>query len=155
MMALSGVRNSWLMVARKRLLAALARSASAARVLKRLFLALALGHVAKHGDNLATIVGTGLRPPAVPSAGSAFRSRQIVPPRPRGRLGAVATDAKLDGSALAQRRSIAERRQISRPVGDMNAAEQTLAVQIRNPAAEQRLRPQATRTAPRHRGRAG
>ncbi len=29
MMALSGVRNSWLMVARKRLLAALARSASA------------------------------------------------------------------------------------------------------------------------------
>ena len=53
MIALSGVRNSWLMVARKRVLAALARSDSARAILDRLLLLLALGDVAHHGDHFA------------------------------------------------------------------------------------------------------
>ena len=73
MMALSGVRSSWLMVARKRLLAALARSASLARVLDRLLLALALGHVADHRDHLA--LGFGVSPSADRAGGSASRPR--------------------------------------------------------------------------------
>ena len=53
MMALSGVRSSWLMVARKRLLAALACSASSRALLERLLLRLAFGHVAHHRDDFA------------------------------------------------------------------------------------------------------
>ena len=53
MMALSGVRSSWLMVARKRLLAALARSASARASSSACLLLLALGDVAHDRDHLA------------------------------------------------------------------------------------------------------
>ena len=53
MMALSGVRSSWLMVARKRVLAALACSASVRASLERLLLHLAVGDVAHHRDDFA------------------------------------------------------------------------------------------------------
>ena len=73
MMALSGVRSSWLMVARKRVLAASACSAAAARLFERLLLHLAIGDVAHHGDDLGLGVTSQPRPDR--AAGSASRPR--------------------------------------------------------------------------------
>ena len=55
MMALSGVRSSWLMVARKRLLRGVGALGFGARALERLFLRLALGDVAQHRDHLGAL----------------------------------------------------------------------------------------------------
>ena len=152
MMALSGVRNSWLMVARKRLLSALARSASARASSSACSWCL-LSVTSRTRDNLATIL--------VPASTAGCSSgRQRISTQTNCAVGSpfagrLATDAKLHGSAFAQDRSIAERSQISRPVGDMDPAEQALFLQLADSAAEQRLVQQATRTATRHHGRSG
>ena len=52
MMALSGVRSSWLMVARKRVFDGIGLLGGGARELERLLLDLAVGDVAHHGDDL-------------------------------------------------------------------------------------------------------
>ena len=52
MMALSGVRSSWLMVARKRVLDGIGLLGGGARLFQRLFLQLAVGDVAHDGDDL-------------------------------------------------------------------------------------------------------
>ena len=72
MMALSGVRSSWLMVARKRLFEASACSAAAARQIERLLLDLAVGDVAHHGHDFG--FEAAAQTPAR-AAGSAFRPR--------------------------------------------------------------------------------
>ena len=67
MMALSGVRSSWLMLARNFTFEALARSASARASFERLLLQLALGDVAHHRDHLGSSAAVGCRalePPA-------------------------------------------------------------------------------------------
>ena len=153
MMALSGVRNSWLMVARKRLLAALARSASACASKQRLLLALALGHVAQHRDDFAAA--------RVRRIGDACSSgRQRISIQTNSGIGAAvgidgfAPHAELDRTAFSERRGIAERRQISGPVGDMDALEQTMAVQFGNTRNQTATRRPARQTGPRRRGRA-
>ena len=74
MMALSGVRSSWLMVARKRVLDGVGLLGGGARQIERLFLDLAVGDIAHHGDDF----GFGRsRQSATPAraAGNAFRPR--------------------------------------------------------------------------------
>ena len=153
MMALSGVRNSWLMVARKRLLAALARSASRARVLKRLFLLFAFGHVAQHGDDLAAIVNAGIRCRLFERPAAHFDPDELRR-RDAAASGASHRTRNSTDRLSPKRRRIAERGQISRPVGDMDAAEQPLAVQIARARSRTATGQPATQTAPRHRGRA-
>ena len=153
MMALSGVRNSWLMVARKRLLARVGALGLGVGVLECLLLLLALGHVAQYRDHFAatllTGIGAGLfERPAAHLDPDEFRRRM-----PIG-IDAVAPHAELDRAAFRQGRGVAERRQVSGPIDDMDAVEQAMAVQIGNARAEQRLRRPATRTARRRRGRA-
>ena len=69
MIAFSGVRSSWLILARKRDLARLALFGCIARLDQRLLVALALGDVARHGDDVGRVAlapgppgGSGSRP---------------------------------------------------------------------------------------------
>ena len=109
-----------------------------ARVLERLLLVLAFRHIAKHGDDLAAFAAAGLdrclfeRPAAHLDPDELSRVAAVG-------IGTLAPHAELDGAALSYRRRIAQCAQISGPVGDVDAAEQALAVQVRNSAAEQRL----------------
>ena len=130
MMALSGVRNSWLMVARKRLLAALARSASVRASSSACSCRL---RSVTSRSTATTSRRSGL--PASTVACSSGRQRisihtNCTAGRPFG-VGSLAPHAELDRTALAERRGIAERGQISGAVGDMDAIEQTRARAIR------------------------
>ena len=68
---------------------------------------------------------------------------------------AAAAHAEFDRARFAERRRIGERGEIGRPVGDMHAVEQAVAVQGRRRARRTAIRPPATRTAPRRCGRGG
>ena len=110
----------------------------AARVLQRLLLPLAFRHIAKHGNDFAAVI-------AATSTAACSSGRQRISIQTNSActaigVGTLAPDAELDGAALAQGRCIAERGQISGAVGDMDAAEQALPVQVDDTAAEQRLR---------------
>ena len=59
MMALSGVRSSWLILARKLVLARLAAFGLVARLDQRALLRLALGDVARHRDDVGGFVVHG------------------------------------------------------------------------------------------------
>ena len=121
-MALSGVRSSWLMVARKRLLAVLARSASSTRVLERLLLRLALGDVAHHGDHLALARPQRFAERAVERPAAHLdpdeAARAVL-----SRLGALAPHAEFDRLALASRPR--RRAPSDRPAGPPHARGRT------------------------------
>ncbi len=133
MMALSGVRSSWLMVARKRLLAAFARSASARASSSACSCSLR--------SVMSRITATTSR-----SLADAAFARLIERPaahldpdelrRPRRRrIGRIAADAELDRAGFAERGRVGERREIGRAVGDMHAVEQAVAEQVAAPCA--------------------
>ena len=138
MMALSGVRNSWLMVARKRLFAALARSASARASSSAC--CCCLRRVTSR--NTAT---TSRRPASPASAPACSSGRQRISIQTNSTAGcpwASASSRRTRNSTerlSAKRRGVAERRQIGGPIGDMDAVEQAMAVQIGKTRAEQRL----------------
>ncbi len=139
MMALSGVRNSWLMVARKRLFAALARSASACASSSACWCCLRVGHVAQHRDDLAAVLTARHRRPPARTAGSASRSRRI-PASARPSASTLSRRTRNSTElGFRQGRGIAERGQIGRAVGDMDALEQAVAMQFAMRDAEQRF----------------
>ena len=110
-----------------------------ARFFQRPLLALTFGHITQHGDDFAAVVTAGI-------ADRLFErpAAHLDPHELHGRAaiggGRFAPHAEFDGLAFAQRRGVAERGQISRPVGHMDAAEQALPVQVGDAATEQRLR---------------
>ena len=109
-----------------------------AGVFERLLLLLAPGDVAQHRDHFAAIrlagIGAGLfERPAAHLDPDEFHRRM-----PMG-IDAVAPHAEFGRAAFAERCGIAERRQIGRPVGNMDAVEQAMAVQIGKARAEQRF----------------
>ena len=107
-----------------------------ARVLKRLLLALALRHIAKHGNDFAAAAGLDrglLQGPA-----THFDPDELH--RGLASVRTIASDTEFDRTALAERRGIAERAQVGGSIGDVNAAEQTLPMQFGNARPEQRLR---------------
>ena len=135
MMALSGVRSSWLMVARKRVLDASACSAAVRASLERLLLDLAVGDVAHHGDDLG--LGRSLleRP-----------ATHLDPDEIGGMVLAangVAPQAELDAARLAAARGIRQRGEIGRAIGDVDAVEQAVAGEPRRPVCPAWLRPRA------------
>ena len=133
-MALSGVRSSWLMVARKRLLAALARSDSARAISMRRSCAL------RSLTSRSTATTSRSRRPSSPAAnraaGSAFPTQMKWPAWSRV---AFAADAEFERALFVQRGGVGERGEIGRPVGDMHAVEQAIAQQLVDRNAEQRL----------------
>ena len=140
MMTLSGVRSSWLMVARKRAFDALARSASARASSSACFLSLADRDVTHHGDNL---IAYRCRAGPLPRSSSGWQrissQRKFTLMRPAEFL-AVLTHAKFHRSRIVMSERIAQRRQIGRAIGDMHAVEQTVAQQFGYWRVEQRLR---------------
>ena len=94
-----------------------------ARLPERFFLAFSFGHVAQHGDDFAAIMARGFdlfKRPATHLDPDKLRHRVAV--------GRITPHPEFNRSALAQRRSIAKRSQIGRPVGDMDAVEQALSL---------------------------
>ena len=124
-----------------------------ARVLERLLLLLALGDVAQHRDDFAAVrvagIGAGLfERPAAHLDPDEFHRRLAIG------IDAVAPHPELDRTVFRQGGGVAERGQISRPIGDMDAVEQAMAVQIGEARAEQGLGRRRHEQARRHRGRA-
>ena len=152
MIALSGVRSSWLMVARKRLLAALAlvlirRARSRARAPAILRSLTSRSTATTSRSVRICLPGGGIeRPAAHFDPGEMAGCAQPV---------AVAADAEFDRAVLAERRRIGQRGEIGRPVGDMHAVEQAVPGKLALAARRTAARPPAKRTAPRRCARAG
>ncbi len=146
MMALSGVRNSWLIVARKRLLEALARSCSARAI------SMACSVTLRSLTSRST--ATTSRSPVFGLPAVCSRGRQRISTQMKCAawcsLSRFAADAEFHRAGLAMRRGIGQRGQEGRAVGDMDAVEHAVAVQVIDPHAEQSLRPPATRTVRNH-----
>ena len=134
-MALSGVRSSWLMVARKRLFALLVRSDS--------LRAISSARSCTLRSVTSRSTATTSRSPefAASAARSSGRQRISIQTKwpPWGSRVAVAADAEFDRAVLAERGRIGERGEIGRPVGDMHAVEQAVAGKLAGAHAEQRL----------------
>src|SRR5262249_17000375 len=107
MMAFSGVRNSWLTVARKRVLAA---SAGAAGKFKRLFLHFAIGDVAHPGDHL----GFGFPAPRSPLDRPAahLEPDEVDLTVHAGGVRPIPAQAKLDAARFTVPRHVGQRREI-------------------------------------------
>ena len=95
------------------------------------FLHLALGHVAQHRDHFAPAWNRNSR---IERPAAHFDPGEM--PAMRIRI-AVAADAEFDRAVLAERGRVGERRQISRPVGDMHAIEQAVTGKLAGAHAEQ------------------
>ena len=151
-MALSGVRSSWLMVARNSALGGVGALGLGARVFERLLLLLALGDVAHHRDHLAAR-RSSLAGRLVERAAAHLDPDEFVAAAGCAAAG-IAPHAEFDRAGLAARRGIRQRREIGRAVGDMHAIEQAVAEQLAAPWRRTAARPPARRTAPRRCGRA-
>ena len=137
MMALSGVRSSWLMLARNLLFAACARSVSARASSTACSCILRARDVAHHRDDLAR---SAFSPAALLERTAAHLDPDELRHRGNARLARLSADAELDRALLAVRRRIRQRREIGRTVADMNAVEQSMVVQPAQADAEQLFR---------------
>ena len=143
MMALSGVRSSWLMVARKRLLALLMRSDS--------LRAISSARSCTLRSVTSRSTATTSRSPDVAAAAIERPAAHFDPGKMaamRLRI-AVAADAEFDRAVFAERGRIGQRGQIGRPVGHMHAVEQAVAGEFAARARRTAVRPPARRTARR------
>ena len=109
-----------------------------ARVLERLLLPLAFGHVAQHRDDFAAASS-----PASAVARSSGRQRisihtNCVAGWPLAST-ILAPHAELDRAALSQGRGVAERGEIGGTVGDVDAVEQAMPMQFDDRATEQQF----------------
>ncbi len=110
-----------------------------AGVFERQLLAFALGYVAEHCHDFAPALTRKLRARRPLERPAAHFDPDELHGGGAAGVGCLAPNAKLDGAVLTQRRGIAERRQIRRAIGHVNAVEQAVRVQIADPAAEQRF----------------
>ena len=123
MMALSGVRSSWLMVARKRVLDASARSAavransSACSCTLRSVTSRITATTSASGEALLERPAAHLDPDEIGVALAA---------------GDIAPQPELDAARLAAARGIRQCGQIGRTIGDMDAVEQAVACKPRD-----------------------
>ena len=119
MMALSGVRNSWLMVARKRVLdasacsAAVRASSSACSCILRSVTSRITATTSASRRGLIERPATHLDPDEI--GGDVVAADRI------------AADAELDAARFAAARGIRQRGEIGRTIGDMDAIEQAMA----------------------------
>ena len=136
MMALSGVRSSWLMLARNLLFAACARSASARAS------SIACSWVLR--GVTSRITATTSRTPALAGRAVEWTTAHLDPDelRHRGttRFARLAADPEFDRALVAMRRRIRERCEIGGAVADMHAVEQAVVVQPIQAHAEQLFR---------------
>ena len=128
MMAFSGVRNSWLMVARKRVLeasacsAAVRASSSACSWTLRSVTSRITATTSASADGLLERPAPHLDPDEI--GGNILAANR------------VAAQAELDAARLAATRGIRQRGEIGRTVGDMDAVEQAVAGEPRGLCAE-------------------
>ena len=107
-------------------------------MLDRFLMLLAAAHIAQHRDDLARLFAAG-------SYVRLFkRPAQHLDPHKlnadaAGRIGCVATHAKLDGAALGESRGIANRGQIGRAIGNVDTLEQTVPEQSSSRRAKHRI----------------
>ena len=134
MMALSGVRSSWLMVARKRLLATLARSASA-----RASSSTCSWTLRSVMSRMTATTSRSLPLAACSQRPAAHLDPDELPGRRNRRVGRIAADPELHRPAFALRGGIGERREVGRAVGNVHAVEQAVAQEVLHLGAEERL----------------
>ena len=141
MMALSGVRSSWLMVARKRLLDASACSAAVRASSSACSCDLPVGDVAHHGDDLGLqrsrdFRGLLERPAAHLDPDEIDRTAAA----PLAAARHVPSQTKFDAARLAAARGVRKRGEIGRAIGDVDAVEQAVPQQPRRRRSQHRLR---------------
>ena len=134
-MALSGVRSSWLMVARKRVLDASACSAAVQCQVERLFLVLPVGDVAHHSDDLGFRLRRRFQHlferPATHLYPDEIHLTALTPLAAAWR---IPPETKFDAARLAAARGVRKRGEIGRTIGDVDAVEQAVPEQPRRPA---------------------
>ncbi len=139
MMALSGVRSSWLMVARKRVLAASAcsaavraRSSACSWILRSVTSRITATTSASALPRLRRLLerpATHLDPDEI--------DRDVLTALAAARR--IAPETEFDAARLAAARGVRQRGEIGRTIGDMDAVEQAVAEQPRDRRAEHRL----------------
>src|SRR4029077_11024080 len=117
------------MVARKRLLAAFPLGVAAC-LLERLFLKLAFRHIAQHGGDLATTLRACFRSWLLERTAAHLDPDKLR--RSANGVSHVAAHAELHRPAFAECCRVPKRAEISRPISNVDPAEQSVAAQIGN-----------------------